>query len=185
MSNRKQFLILVCVFSLIAIIVGWVQIGKVKTEDNVIDFEIKSYYSDGTYGDLGKNKNSVVGGIVTKFIGVNENVELPYTYKVSGNRAVFGYEYKILAINADAFKKDNNIKRLAISTYVQTIYDGAFNNLDKLEILIVRSSTPPNISASELESLNNLKSIYIYSGAEEKYLADSVWSQFRDKIEKI
>lgn len=185
MSNRKQFLILVCVFSLVAIIVGWVQLGKVEEVDNVIDFTIKAYHSDGSVGDLNAKGDKAIGGIVTKYFGAGEEVELPYVYKVSGSKAVFGYDYRVLALGADAFKEGNEITRLAISTYMQIIYDNAFNNLDKLEILIVRASTPPKISASEIQKLSKLKVIYIYSNAMDDYATDSVWSQFSDKFEKI
>ena len=185
MSNRKQFLILVCVFSLIAIIVGWVQIGKVEAVDNVIDFTIKAYHSDGAVGDLNANGDKAIGGIVTKYFGVGESVELPYVYKVSGGKAVFGYDYKVIAVGENVFREDNGIKRLAISTYVQIINDGAFNNLEKLQILIVRASTPPEISASEIAKLSNLEKIYIYSSAIDAYTSNGVWSQYSDKFEGL
>lgn len=185
MSNKKQFLILVCVFSLIAIIVGWVQLTKTETVDNVIDFTICNYLENGTTTELWQKTDNVVGGIVTAYIGIGENVELPYTYKISDGRAVFGYTYKVLALAPNAFREDNTIKRLAISTYVEKIYDGAFNNLGKLEILILRSSTPPKISVAELNKLTALKEIYLYKSFVDNYKDDAVWGQFSSKFQIV
>lgn len=167
MSDKKQFLLVVCVFALVAIIVGWVYIGSNNEVDNVTNF-------------------TIVDGKIESYDAHESIVELPYIYKLDSNgRAIFGYDKKVEVLGAKAFSESNIINRLAISININIIEDNAFDNLEDLEILILRGSNPPVISASEIQSLTNLQTIYIYKDYKQNYLEDSVWSLFADKIEII
>lgn len=169
MSDRKQFLIFCLGVSVLALLIWFINLAnEPPPKDNVINFKINTT------------------GTIVKYTGSDEIVELPYMYKRDKNgNAVFGTAYKVLGLGANAFEEDNKITRIALSIFIQTIEDGAFDNLDNVETLVFRGEYPPVISGDEIDKLTNLKYIYVYSQNLDNYLSDAVFSSYQDIIKVI
>ena len=166
-KQKKQFLIFCICVSIFSILVYIVFVPKPVQYDNVQNFKITN-------------------SVITKYLGEDTNVELPYVYKLDNKgNAVFGYQCYVRVLDANAFVENNGITRLAISINITQINDDAFNNLTDLEYIVFRGEMPPQISVTEFDKLTSLKNIYVYKSNLQNYLNDAVFQTLQDKIKTV
>ena len=93
----------------------------------------------------------------------------------------FQFPSQITTIPANVFFICKGLKSIIIDENIVAIDQDAFWSCNKLEYVIIKSSTPPTLGSGAFEDTNNCP-IYVPSGSVQAYKTASGWSVYADRI---
>jgi len=119
-----------------------------------------------------------------KTVGVAKIDTLVYTGEINIRPTVnyAGEEFKVIAVQAKAFKDSKNVTLIGLPTSVETLGDEAFSGCSGLKYMIANAVTPPACGTNVFAGINlsNCK-LYAAAAGKDSYKTAAQWKDFTNR----